>query len=192
MFWKEIGNWFKKVGKKIEEFLTPSNTYGSIVGGASITSTALGSSLESAIKTSQRPNNIGAGTYAKQCEKELQTVSKFEKGASKVLSVAAYGAVAIDVGICINDNINSGASTKKIVLDATVDTVVTGGSIWAAGSAGSAIGTAIGTIIPGAGNIVGAGAGFVIGIGIYVLTDMVSFNGKTARTWAKEGINSLW
>ena len=191
-FWKEVGNWFKKVGKKIHEFLTPSNVYGSTVSGASIASTALGSSLEGAIKSAPRPKNIGAGTYAKQCAKNLNTVSKVSKGASKVLNYVSYGAVAIDVGIGVYDNVNSGAPFKKIVSDAVVDLAITGGSIWAAGAAGSAIGAAIGTIIPGAGNIIGAGAGFIIGIGIYALTDMVSYNGKTARTWAKEGVNSLW
>ena len=38
----------------------------------------------------------------------------------------------------------------------------------------------------------GAVSGFIIGVGVYALTDMVEYNGKTARTWAKEGINSLW
>lgn len=28
-----------------------------------------------------------------------------------------------------------------------------------------------------------------VGIGVY---GMVSYNGKTARAWAKEGVNSLW
>lgn len=111
---------------------------------------------------------------------------------SKTLSVLAYGAVAIDVGIGIYDNLSNGASTKKIILDATVDAAITGGTVWAAGSAGSLVGTVVGTVVPGVGNVVGAGAGFIFGVVIYVATDMISYDGKTARTWAKEGINSLW
>ena len=192
LFWKEIGNWFKRISTKIEEYLTPSNIYGSTVGGASIVAPALGAALVGGIKNSPRPNNIGAGTYAKQCAKEISSVSKISKGASKILSVAAYGAAIIDVGVGVYDNIRRGASAKRVALDAVVDATITCGSVWAAGALGSAVGTAIGTIIPGAGNIIGAGAGFIIGIGIYALTDMVSFNGETARTKAKRWINNLW
>ena len=192
MFWNKIGNWLKKVGNKIEEYLTQSNIYGCIVDGTSITLTSLMDSVEGTIKNSVQPNNIGVGTYVKQCAKDLKQVSKFKDGVSKTLTVAAYGTVALDVGISIHDNISRGASSKKIILDATVDTVITGGSVWGAGAAGSAIGTAVGSIIPGAGNLVGAGAGFVIGIGIGVMTDMVYFGGKTVREWAKEGVNNLW
>ena len=99
LFWKEIGNWFKRISTKIEEYLTPSNIYGSTVGGASIVAPALGAALVGGIKNSPRPNNIGAGTYAKQCAKEISSVSKISKGASKILSVAAYGAAIIDVGV---------------------------------------------------------------------------------------------
>ena len=77
-------------------------------------------------------------------------------------------------------------------MDAAVDAAISGGSIWLAGTVGGVIGSAFGSILPGAGNLIGAGVGFVIGIGLYIATDMVYYNGKTARTWAKEGANSLW
>ena len=192
MFWGNLGKWFKNIGTKIKEYLTPSNVYGSVVSGSSVLTTALASSLNSAIKTSSRPQNVGAGTYAKQCKADLQSVSKFERGASKVLSAAAYGAALIDVGMGVYDNVNTGASPKKVISDAVVDAAFTGGSVWAAGAAGSAIGTAVGSFAPGVGNVVGAGAGFLIGITIYAVTDMTSFGGKTARQWAKEGVNGLW
>ena len=191
-FWGDLGKWFKNIGTKIKEYLTPSNVYGSVVSGSSVLTTALASSLNSAIKTSSRPRNVGAGTYAKQCKADLQSVSKFERGASKVLSAASYGAALIDVGMGVYDNVNTGASPKKVISDAVVDAVFTGGSVWAAGAAGSAIGTAVGSFAPGVGNVVGAGAGFLIGITIYAVTDMTSFGGKTARQWAKEGVNGLW
>ncbi|MBQ6708094.1 MAG: hypothetical protein IJM97_04000 [Clostridia bacterium] len=34
--------------------------------------------------------------------------------------------------------------------------------------------------------------GFVAGVGLYVATDVISINGKTAREWTKVGVNSLW
>ena len=52
--------------------------------------------------------------------------------------------------------------------------------------------SAVGSFAPGVGNVVGAGAGFLIGITIYAVTDMTTFGGKTARQWAKEGVNGLW
>ena len=133
MFWGNLGKWFKNIGTKIKEYLTPSNVYGSVVSGSSVLTTALASSLNSAIKTSSRPQNVGAGTYAKQCKADLQSVSKFERGASKVLSAAAYGAALIDVGMGVYDNVNTGASPKKVISDAVVDAAFTGGSVWACG-----------------------------------------------------------
>ena len=70
------------------------------------------------------------------------------------------------VGIGVYDNIRRARLRNGVALDAVVDATITCGSVWAAGALGSAVGTAIGTIIPGAGNIIGAGAGFIIGIGI--------------------------
>ena len=104
-YWCKSTDYSEQICEKVEEYLTPSNIYGSTVEGASIAITALAASLESAIKTSVRPNNIGIGTYAQQCAKDLQYVSKFSNGASKFFKFAPYGAVAIDVGIGIYDNI---------------------------------------------------------------------------------------
>ena len=174
------------------DYFTTSNIYGITVGGVSIALAGGAAAISSGIKNAPRPSNIGSGIYAKQCASELQMVSNFDNASSKALNYAAYGVAVIDVGIGIYDNINNGASVKKIALDASIDAIISGGSIWAAGAAGSAIGTAVGTIIPGAGNVVGAGAGFLIGIGLYVVTDMLQFNGKSLRTMAKEGVNSLW
>ena len=50
---------------------------------------------------------------------------------------------------------------------------------------GAKIGALAGSAVPGAGNIVGGIAGFVIGASIYVATDMIDYNGKTARGWLK-------
>ena len=55
-----------------------------------------------------------------------------------------------------------------------------------------AVGTEIGSAIPVAENAVGAGVGLLLGVGVYAVTDTISFNGKTLRTWVKEGVNNLW
>ena len=192
MFWEEIGNWFKEVGKKIESFFTPGNTYDYTVNGTAIATDVLTSSMTNAVKNSSRPTNIGKGIFAKQCAQELRTIEKFSNISSKSLKVASYGTAVIDVGIGVYENINNGATPKKTILDATVDTAFSVSSIWAAGAIGGAIGNAVGTVVPVAGNIVGTAAGFLVGVGIYALTDVITYNGKTARNWAKEGVNSLW
>ena len=176
----------------IPDYFTPSNCYGTIVSGSAIISGGMCLGISNSIKRSVRPANIGIGLHAKQCENDLRLISKFDKNASKTFGALAYGVAVIDVGLGIYDNVQNNASTKKIVLDATVDAAISGGSMWAAGAAGGAAGTAVGSVIPGAGNLVGAGVGFVIGVGLYIVTDMIDFNGKTARNWVKEGVNSLW
>jgi len=54
-----------------------------------------------------------------------------------------------------------------------------------AGALGAKIGAVAGSVVPFAGNVVGGIAGFVIGVGIYVATDMIDYNGKTGREWLK-------
>ena len=192
MFWEEMGNWLRVTDEKIEEYLNAGNICGTAISGLSITTTAITSYLINAIQNSSRPNNIGVGTYAKQCANDIQAVSKVGNKISQGLTIAGYVAVAIDVGIGIYDNINNGASTKRIITDATVDVAVTGASIWAAGAAGSSVGAALGSVCPVVGNAIGAGVGFVVGIGIYAFTDMITFDGKSARSWIKEMLNGLW
>ena len=176
---------FEETEEKIEEYLTDSNSYGAIISGASISISLLISSTISAVKSAPRAANIGIGTHAKNVAKDIAYLKGAETAASKAFNYLAYGAVAIDVIYGVNSNIKAGASAEKIVYDASVDVLITGGTIWGAGAVGSQIGTAIGSIFPGAGNAVGAIAGFALGVGIYVLTDMVDYNGKTGREWLK-------
>lgn len=99
-------------------------------------------------------------------------------------SVLGYGTVALDVGIGVYDNIQDGTRTQKIVTDAIVDTGVGVGTIWAS----SAAGAAIGSIVPGPGNAIGAAGGFVVGGVIYVVTDVITINDKSLVDWGKEGL----
>lgn len=41
------------------------------------------------------------------------------------------------------------------------------------------------SICPRLGNIVGAGAGFLIGVGFYIFIDVIPYNGKTAGAWRR-------
>lgn len=50
-----------------------------------------------------------------------------------------------------------------------------------------AAGAALGSFMPGAGNVAGAIVGLIAGVGYYTLTEVVTFNGKSAIEWAKEG-----
>ena len=47
------------------------------------------------------------------------------------------------------------------------------------------------TFAPGAGNIVSAGVGLGVGITYYVVTDVVSYKGKSLTEWTKEGAGNL-
>lgn len=50
----------------------------------------------------------------------------------------------------------------------------------------------MGSVVPGAGNIVGAVAGFVIGIVFYLGTDVVEIDGKSIRDHTKDGISGFF
>ena len=195
--WEFLGGYKKKPAPELshDSQLSSIVVDGTIAGGDVLTQ-SLSLSAKSYVSSAARPTNIGIGSYKKSVASQLVKIDKFSSGASKVFKYGSYftsaAGVALDVGTGIYDNIQAGASWDKVAADASVDLVISGGSVLAAGAAGSAIGTVIGTAFPGVGNIVGAGAGFLIGIGIYIFTDVIPYNGKTARTWAKEGVNSLW
>ena len=63
-----------------------------------------------------------------------------------------YGMVILDVGLGVYDNVQAGTRPQKIVSDAIVDAGVGAGTI----ALVSAAGAAIGSIVPVAGNVVGA------------------------------------
>ena len=51
----------------------------------------------------------------------------------------------------------------------------------------------VGTIVPGAGNVVGAVAGTIISVGIYYFTDMKeNSSGNTLGEEAKAWVRGLW
>ena len=194
---------------KIIENTLNGNMYGTIVDGTDVTFTAIGSSLMRAIKNSPRPNNIGVGVWNQQISKQLDDVVKMfgstgndiklgystvEKTGilSKGTKAFSYLGVAIDTVVGIKENVEKKSTWKEIMLDATVDVAISGGSMWAAAGAGSAIGSLAGSIVPGIGNVVGAVGGFVAGIFLYGLTDVFKYKGKTLRDTIKDKVNSFF
>jgi len=190
MFWKEAFDW---LSEKVDKFVSSaSNVVGSLIDSLSVAFEGLTASLEKSINNAVKPNNIGAGTWKKLCNNDLASVKSLNSGASKALKVAAGANVAFDVGAGISENISKGSSLRKTATDATVDLFVSGGSVLAAGWAGSQIGSFAGSILPLYGNVIGAGAGFAVGIGIYIFTDGILYNGKSGRDWMKEGAKKIW
>ena len=175
-FFKEALNWVKsKVEKGIEKvgkFLSnASNAFGTIVSTLEVFVEKLSSSLKNSVETSQRPNNIGVGTWNKQISNELNTISKIKKGASKVLKVASVAITVYDVGSEIYNNIVKGSNLETVVHEAVVDISVAGISAWAVGALTS---TPVG--------------GMVLGGVIYIMVDVIPVEGdKTLREYLKEG-----
>ena len=135
-----------------------------------------------AIKNADVYSNVFS--YVKPTTAGKEALKITSKGSVNWGSVLGYGTVALDVGLGIYDNIQDGTRTQKIVTDAIVDTGVGVGTIWASAAAGAWIGS----VVPGPGNAIGAAGGLVVGGTIYVFTDVLTFNGKSAVEWGKEGL----
>ena len=180
-----LDNQYVKKDPLAEKITTPSNIIGTWIGMADVTTQIVTGSLTKSLTNAARPANIGAGSFNKAVSMQLTQVTKFSKGATKVLGAASYVGVVIDVGTGIYDNVQNNASAQKIAYDATVDLAITGGSIFAAGLVSAGVGAALGTIFPVAGNVIGAAAGFLVGIFLFVATDLWEVNGKSARSHIK-------
>lgn len=177
--------------KLIYDYITnPGNAIGILVSGFTGFNNAVVMSgikyFTSYAAYAARPNNIGAGLWDKYVMKSFDDYYNWGVKSTKVLNWLAYLAVVVDVGVGIHDNIQMGAPLEKIVGDAAGDALVTGGTIWLAGKAGAAIGSLFGTSVLGVGNVVGAVAGFIVGVFIYVAVDVFQKNGKTFRERVKE------
>ena len=112
-------------------------------------------SLSKILLGSVRPANIGAGTYNKIINGQINQLS----GICKAISISsAVLFTGIDVAIGIDYNLQNNASAGKIVYDIGVDVAVSGGMSVASFAAGAAIGTACCPIV---GTIVGVGISVV-------------------------------
>lgn len=147
-------------------------------------------------KTAIRPANIGAGTWAKEIAKDVAGTTKAIGVAEKVSTGLAVAGVALDVGIGVVQNIQNKASASKIVVDASVDVLVSGGTAAGAALVSSVVGAAIagstvGSVVPGLGTVIGAGVGIAVAVGSYFYFDMPQSDGTTRRDKLKESANKF-
>jgi hypothetical protein len=89
--------------------------------------------------------------------------------------------VVLDTGFGVVNNINNGATAQKTTSDAVVDVAFGVGTIWMSAAAGATFGS----VVPGPGNVIGAGIGFLTGLAIYLATDVIEINGMSLRDWTK-------
>lgn len=177
----------KKHRKKIENCIrNPAIVCDAITSHLEAGFSALSSHLKKeSITQTSRPKNIGPGAYKKALtsqSKQVSTASKIARNVGKALGIAS---VAIDAFNGIQQNYIAQSSVKKYVSDLVVDVAISGSSLWAAGAIGTKVGAMAGSVFPGAGNAVGAVAGFTAGVVIYLAVDEIAYNGKTGREWAK-------
>ena len=133
------------------------------------------------VNNSQRPPNIGKGTFAKDQAAAIDDLTNFKSVGSKSFNALSYFGVFIDVYNSTFENVVNGAGQDKIVWDATVDVALTGGNIWASAKIGLAVG-AIGGV-PGA--VLGAAASLGTSAFIYWFTDYRQKNGYSFRQRVK-------
>ena len=156
--------------------------------------------MRNAVNTAVRPNNIGKGVWAKQVNRDLQWIEDvFGKGSkmAKGLKAAPWFGVALDTSLGLYENIQNGEPVQEIFTDAVLDAGFSalGVGIGAAGSTLATVlatsmlsGTAIGTAVPGLGNVIGAIGGVLVGLGYYGVTEVMKINGKSVTEWVDEWI----
>lgn len=126
-----------------------------------------------------KPNNVGAGTYAKQVAQDVKYYFTKLDAIDKISRAFGTAMIVADVGMNAYDNIENDASIEKIVSDAAVDTVVDVTGVLISGAIA-------GSVAPDVGNLVGAVVGLLIGIFYTIFTDVIGINGKSFREWFKE------
>ena len=179
------------------------NIYGLTLDGLNITFASLGTYLKKGIVEATKPSNIGIGTWNNLKKFQLDDIAKVfgasaddvTKGFArvevpgllpKVTEELGYLGVAIDTISGIGENLEKGSSWQKTTSDAFVDATMSLSTMLAAGIASAEIGAWAGTIVPGAGNIIGAVGGFAVGIAMYVITDGIEIKGKSVREHVKD------
>jgi len=122
----KIKNWIKKTWNDFKN--STSAKVNALVQTMKKTVTATLKSVGKIYKTTERPKNIGAGTWSKMVNSKLGKISKV----NKVLDGQGVG-VAIDVGSSIVGDLIDGAPAKEIVNNAMTELMF--------GMAGIAVGT---------------------------------------------------
>ena len=164
---------------------SPGNSSGTVAGSLEALTKAGERYIPDTIRNTVKPANIGAGTWNAYIESEAATAASKMGTATKVAKGAGRVAIGVDVGFGIYENIKQGEETKKILLDAAVDTAFGLGGLAASAGAGAAVGS----VVPGPGTIIG---GFVGGVAYMVGTEVWQPGGKSVKDRTKEEIyNSI-
>ncbi len=82
------------------------------------------------------------------------------------------------------NNIQKGENTQEILTDAVIDTLLgIGSALISSMVSGAMTGAISGSVAPGVGNLIGMVTGAAVGVGIYLLTEVVTFKGKPIKEW---------
>ena len=165
---------------------------------------ATNKNLKNTLKTSQTAEEMAAlegislGRYRRTTRARITDgISEMESIGGKAKSASKFGKgdllfIGIDVGVGIYDNYQSGASTTEFVSDAAVDIVMSTTETLATTALASLASATLtgflgGSAVPGLGNVIGAIAGFGIGL-LIVGLDEADFdgNGKSVRDDIKD------
>ena len=119
----------------------------------------------------------------------LKSEFSFKLPSKKFNSTALlnYAGVAIDTMDGVFENYAAGTDTRRIITDVAVDASAGLGII----ACSTAIGSAIGSVVPVAGNIVGAAVGYVAGWGLDYLanTEFEILGDESVVDWVQEGVD---
>lgn len=141
------------------------------------------SSAEKAVALTKNTSYLAGGVYRaipNGLANQYTSMSNTLSTASKTLKGVGVGLLVADCGLSVYNNFtNDNLTTSRQISDSVVDVGIAVGTFWGAGAAGAAIGTAI--PIPG----VGTAAGFVVGIGSYVICEYTPVVG-----WVKDGVGA--
>ena len=99
----------------------------------------------------------------------LKMVVNMSSGLANATRFLGYVSVAVNTILNVITNIRNGVSADRIASDVIVDVAIGAGSIWLS----AALGSMMGSWLPGIGNLIGAVAGFVIGLVFYMMDDVV-------------------
>ena len=143
------------------------------------------------VKNAPRPNNIGKGIFSKNQTAYLGKLSKAAKILGNISNAISIISTIISVIDGIKIGIDRGYSTGRIISNAITDTLVFGGTTFVLGAIGAKIGGLLGSALPGLGNVIGAFAGFILGIGMGLLLDL-QINGKSILDHIRDGVYTFW
>lgn len=128
--------------------------------------------------------------------KDTFVINRSEGLLSNTGKVLGYLGVGLDVANGVSSNIKNGATSNKVVADASID-VAKGLSNMVIATGCAKVGAAIGTAIPipavgtAAGAILGFAAGYFGSVLYDNIIDGVTINGKTVCEWASSGVESV-